>query len=182
MNPRLLLLSLCLLLAAAPVHGEEEKVQGNEPGFLKRATRMVWPFGRKKVEGARPANAGKEWKRLLPTIMIEPVVVKLSDVRQLKVTLQLANRGKKLVQLDFPTTQRIEVLIKEKSGKLVEQWSEDQAFTNEPTLVTINPGERLEYAASVATRDLKAGQSYTVIGFFPNFEQLEARKSIVPQP
>lgn len=182
MNARLLLLPLCLLLAAAPVRGEQEKVQSNEPGLLKRAARMVWPFGGKKTESAPAPNSGKEWKRLVPSIAIEPVVVKLSDIRQLKVTLQLANRGKKLVQLDFPTTQRIEVLLKDRTGKLVEQWSEDQAFTNEPTLVTINPGERLEYAANVATRDLKAGQSYTVIGFFPNFEQLQAKKEIVPQP
>jgi len=88
----------------------------------------------------------------------------------------LANRGKKIAQLEFPTSQRIEVLVKSKEGKTIEQWSEDQAFNDEPTMVTINPGERLEYAVNVATRDMVADQTYTVEAFFPNFDQL--RKSI----
>ena len=67
-------------------------------------------------------------------------------------------------------------------GKRIEQWSEDQAFQNEPTLVAINPNERIEYTAVVATRDFKAGQSYTVEGYFPNYEQLRVSKSITPLP
>jgi hypothetical protein len=113
---------------------------------------------------------------------VEPIPLKLSEVRTCKVTLQLANRGRKLVQLDFPTSQRIEVLLKHADGKLIERWSEDQAFENEPTLVAINPGERLEYSVNVATRDLKAGQTYTVEGFFPNFERLRASRTVVPVP
>jgi hypothetical protein len=85
------------------------------------------------------------------------------------------------VQLEFPTTQRIEVLVRNRNGKLVEQWSEDQAFTNEPTLVTINPGERLEYSANIATRDMVGGESYTIVGYFPNYDQLKATKVIVPK-
>jgi hypothetical protein len=92
------------------------------------------------------------------------------------VTQTLTNRSGKLAQLDFPTSQRIEVLIKAKNGQRLLQWSEDQAFTNEPTLVTINPGERLEYSVNVSTRDLAAGGTYPVEGFFPNFEQF--RKSV----
>ena len=94
------------------------------------------------------------WKRLELTMSVEPLPLDLGETRQLKVTLRLANKSKRLVQLDFPTTQRIEVLVRNRNGKLVEQWSEDQAFNNEPTLVAINPGERLEYSANIATRDM----------------------------
>ena len=101
--------------------------------------------------------------------------------RSLKVTLQLVNKGRKMAQLEFPTSQRIEVLVKNAAGKTVEQWSEDQAFTNDPTVETINPGERLEYSASIATRDLAAGQSYTIEAFFPNYEPLRTSKTLVPE-
>ena len=74
----------------------------------------------------------------------------------MKVTLTLTNHSKKLVQLDFPTSQRVEVLLKTKDGKTIETWSQDQAFTSEPTLVTINPNERLEYSVDVSTRDMVA--------------------------
>ncbi len=115
------------------------------------------------------------------TVRVEPLPVMLSETRQLKVTLQLVNKGKKLAQLEFPTTQRIEVLVRNSLGKMVEQWSEDQSFAQELTLVAVNPGERLEYSVSVSTRDLVAGQSYTVEAFFPNYEQLKATKAFIPE-
>lgn len=111
---------------------------------------------------------------------VEPGAPKLGETRQLTVTLRLQNKGKRLVQLDFPTTQRIEVLVRNSAAKMVEQWSEDQAFQNEPGLVAINPGERLEYTATVSTRDFAAGQDYIVEGFFPNYEALRATLKITP--
>jgi len=181
------LVSASLPLAAAEEKKKEPATVESQPGWLKRTARAVWPFGKKPGDAPttpmpKGAQAGKAWKDLVPTILIEPMPLKLGDVRTVKVTLQLANRGKKLQQLDFPTTQRIEVLVKDATGKLIERWSEDQAFQNEPTLVAINPGERLEYMANVATRDLHAGQAFTIEGFFPNYEQLRATKTITPLP
>ena len=186
-------LPLCALLALAclPLHAAEDKKKKNttvsQEGWLKRTGKALWPFGKRPgdPEVAPPpkgSQSGKEWKQLVPTISIAPMPLKLSDVRTMTVTLQLANHGKKLAQLDFPTTQRIEVLVKDATGKTIERWSEDQAFQNEPTLVAINPAERLEYTATVATRELKAGQVYMIEGFFPNFEQLRASKQITPLP
>ncbi len=175
------LLILALIVSGGALSAAEDQPPAPKPGLLKRTTDFLWPFGRKSGEG-KAAAASQSWKKLAPSVTIDPEPVKLSEVRTFKVTLQLANKGKKLVQLDFPTTQRIEVLLKDAAGKRIEQWSEDQAFENEPTLVTINPGERLEYVANVATRDLKAGDSYTVEAFFPNYEELRATKKIVPEP
>jgi hypothetical protein len=183
----------CLPLHAAdPLHPAEDKKKKGQPtvtqdGWLKKVGRTVWPFGKKPTDAVvapppKGAQVGKEWKNLVPTIAVEPIPLQLSEVRSMKVTLQLANRGKKLAQLEFPTTQRIEVLVKDASGKLIEHWSEDQAFQNEPTLVAINPSERPEYTATVATRELHAGQVYTVEGFFPNYDQLRAVKQITPLP
>lgn len=193
MNFRLPLFAIlafaCLPLHAAEVTLQEKKktpATMTQEGWLKRTGKALWPFGKKPGDAEVPppkgSQSGKEWKQLVPTISIEPTPLKLSDVRTMRVTLRLANRGKKLAQLEFPTTQRIEVLVKDATGKMIEQWSEDQAFQNEATLVAINPAERLEYTATVATRDLKPGQIYTVEGYFPNFDQLRASKQITPLP
>jgi len=59
-----------------------------------------------------------------------------------------------------------------------------EAFAEHATgcasLVTINPGERLEYNATVSTRDFAAGQEYTVDGFFPTYDMLRSTVKLVP--
>ena len=141
--------------------------------------RLLHPFGGAK-EPVAPKVKSVNFKQLTMTVTAEPAAVKLPENREVKVAVTLANKGKTLLQLDFPTTQRIEVLVKNKAGKRVLQWSEDQSFSNDPTLVTINPGERLEYAATVSTRDFVAGETYTIEAFFPNFDPL--RKSLTLTP
>jgi hypothetical protein len=178
-SPMLFRLCLVFILCftALPARASEEPSgERRKPGLVSRFFNL-FRGSRDRSEGTSTTN----WKRLVMTMNIEPLPLHLSESRQMKVTLRLSNKSRRLIQLEFPTTQRIEVLVRSAGGKLVEQWSEDQAFANEPTLVTINPGERLEYPANIATRDLVAGQSYTVIGYFPNYEQLKATKVIVPE-
>ena len=166
----------CLLSIALPLGlraAEEAPSPTPKPSIWNR---MMHPFGGGSKGKGKDAGPVVSYKTLEMGLLVDPPEsVKLSDNRQLKVTLTLTNRGNKMVQLDFPTSQRVEVLLKSKAGKTVEQWSQDQAFTSEPTLVTINPRERLEYSVNVATRDMVPGETYTVEGFFPNFDAL--RKS-----
>ena len=170
----------CILLSALALtaHAAEEKPPASpKPGIMHR---LLHPFG---GGTSAPASKSKDvnFKGLEMSLAVEPAAPKLSDTHAVKVTVTLANKGKKLVQLDFPTTQRIEVLVKNKAGKRVVQWSEDQAFASEPTLVAINPGERLEYSANVPTRDLVAGETYTVEAFFPNFDTLRKTRELTPE-
>jgi intracellular proteinase inhibitor BsuPI len=169
-----ILFALCL--TTIPVGASEETATDpRKPGVFTRFFNLF--RASEKAEKRQTVN----WKRLIMTMNVEPLPLKLGETRQMKVTLQLTSKSKRLVQLEFPTTQRIEVLVRNQAGKMVEQWSEDQAFANEPTLVTINPGERLEYSVHIATRDMAAGQAHTIIGYFPNFEQLKATKVITPE-
>ena len=149
-----------------------EPVAEKKPGIVHR---VLHPFGGGKDGGVK--NNG----RLSVEMKLSPLPLKLAEANRLKVTLTLVNHGKKLAPLEFPTSQRIEVLIKNGAGKTIEQWSQDQAFTSEPTVVTINPNERAEYSVEVATRDLSAGQSYKVQGFFPKYEELKAEQTLVPE-
>jgi hypothetical protein len=162
----ILLLTMALPLGAA----EEQPLATPKPTILKRMLKAV---GISKPDKNMTATG---FKGLEMGLRADPAQVKVGEVRQIKVTVTLINRGKKSAQLEFPTSQRIEVLVKSKEGKTIEQWSEDQAFTNEPTMVVINPDERLEYTVNVATRDMAAGQTYTIEAFLPNFDQL--RKAI----
>lgn len=133
-----------------------------------------------------PKFGGKEkgapqWKDLQIVLEVKPANPSLTEVKRLEVAIRLTNQGRKLVQLDFPTSQRIEVLVKNAAGKVILKWSEDQPVSDEPTLVTLNPGERLEYVAAIATRDMVPDQRYMIDGFFPRYEQLRASQSITPR-
>jgi hypothetical protein len=149
-------------------------------GPKKETKRTIWswvlnPFG---GSGEKPVMTRQ---KLEVAMTVEPLPLKLSETRQLKVTLSVTNRSRKFVQLEFPTTQRIEVVIRDKAGQMVTQWSEDQVFANVVSYVAINPGERLEYNASISTRDLTAGQNYAVEAFLPNYEELKIEKRILPE-
>ena len=162
--------------AASPTPGEKKKktdvVATPKPTILKKWMHALGI----PVTTAGMKNTG--YKGLDIGIKTDPTEVQVSQTKDLKVTVTLINHGKKITQLDFPTSQRIEVLVKAKDGKMIEQWSEDQAFDNEPSLVTVNPGERLEYVVKLSTRDMVAGETYSVEAFFPNFEQLRTAVSV----
>lgn len=176
MKFRPLLAALAALSLTAHA-AEEAPAATPKPSLLHRLLR---PFGGGGKEPAPPKVKTVNFKQLTMELAIEPAAVKLSENRQVKVAVTLANKGKTLAQLEFPTSQRIEVLVKNKADKRVLQWSEDQSFTSDPTLVTINPRERLEYAVTISTRDLIAGETYTIEAFFPNFEPLRKSLTITP--
>lgn len=186
--PRLLLRSLCLFSFWFVACGGSSKPAANaeagpRPGVVGRvlgSANKLNPFRGKRKPAITSKASAATFKGLEMKMTVEPLAPNLGEARQITVTLRLQNRGKRLAQLDFPTTQRIEVLVRNTAGGLVEQWSEDHAFQNEPGLVAINPGERLEYSATVSTRDFAAGQEYIVEGFFPNYESLRATAKVTP--
>ncbi len=174
MNFRPFLPLLAVAALASADAAEEAPPATPKPGLMHR---LLHPFG-----GTGGKSKDVNFKSLEMKLAVEPAAPKLTDTREIKVTVTLTNQGKKLVQLDFPTTQRIEVLVKNKAGKRVVQWSEDQSFTNEPTLVTINPRERIEYVVNLSTRDFVAGEPLTIEAFFPNFaDQLRKTRTLTPE-
>ncbi len=182
-SPAILALAAALLVAPSGAFAEDRPAAKPPKQSLTNRVfnRVLHPFGggekTASAAGAKPVKAGKD----AVVLKLDPQPLKLSEHNRLKVTLTLSNTTKKLMQLEFPTSQRIEVLLKTTAGKTVEQWSQDQAFANEPTIVTVNPGERAEYTVEVATRELVAGETYLVEGFLPSHETLRGQASFVPQ-
>jgi hypothetical protein len=86
----------------------------------------------------------------------------LAGQRKIKVVYSVRNVGKQPLRLDFPTAQHMELILRSSDQRPLFLWSEDRLFASVPTLVVLNPGERLEYEASVPTRDMVAGASYAV--------------------
>jgi hypothetical protein len=167
---------LLLLACFHPLLADEETAPAPTPtpGFFHR---IINVFHKDKAAEER---AQKE-KKLDLTLDFSPQPVKLSEGKEIQVTLVLTNRTGRFAQFTFPTTQRIEVLLRNHAGKLVTQWSEEQSFTNDPGYVTINPGEHVQYTVNISGRDLVPGQTYTIEGFFPNYENLRVTRDFVPQ-
>ena len=85
----------------------------------------------------------------------------LTGNREVQVTYAVINAGRRAERLQFPTEQRIELVLRGPDGTSLFLWSEDRLFAATPSVVLINPGERLEYAVTVPTRDMVAGREYT---------------------
>ena len=151
-----------------------------KPSILNR---LLHPFGdpKKKDKDNAAEIKGTHFKHLVISMVMDPKVLKLSEIHEFKAIVTLVNKGSDIVQMEYPTSQRIEIIIKTKAGKLVEQWSEDQAFVNEPSLVAINPKERVEYPVTLATRDLVAGENYILEAFFPNYETMRTELPFIPE-
>jgi hypothetical protein len=81
--------------------------------------------------------------------------------REVEVVYSVINRGRAAERLQFATDQRIELSLRSPDGATLFLWSEDRLFASTPSVVLINPGERLEYRVTVPTRDMVAGREYT---------------------
>lgn len=169
---------LLLLTLGNSLFAEEETSPAPtpKPGIVHRVINF---FHKDKTKAA--SKETKDGKRLDLAMTISPQPLKLSDTHEISVTLTLTNNTDKLTQLDFPTTQRVEVLLRNEAGKMVTQWSENQSFSNDPGYVTINPREHVEYTVSISGRDMVAGKTYTIEGFLPNYDKLRVTKTIIPE-
>jgi hypothetical protein len=169
-----LLLSLALAFSA---HASSDAKATPTPGLMTKTLQFLH-----LKHGPRTTNPANVHGDIELKIAIDPADIMLSTTRQVQVTVSLYNRSKKdFVHLDFPTSQRIEVLTLDSTGKVLNTWSEDQSFTNDPATITVNPGERAEYNASVATREMAAGQPYIIQVTFPNYPDLKIEQRVVPR-
>jgi len=96
------------------------------------------------------------------SLVVNPQDPVLQNHRELGVTYTVRNDSKEMTRLEFPTTQHIEILARNASGAVVERWSDDRGFEREEGIVVINPRERIEYQEKISTREMRAGQAYSV--------------------
>ena len=190
-------IALCVA-ALAPVCADDAPPA--RPGFWKRTFQntkdgvgSVWdgtksvgkkaagvvaaPFGKKAGKDAATAIA---LQNLAVTMKLDPAQVRLPETRMLEVTVSVVNNGKTGVHLEFPTSLRVDVLVKDARGKLLSRWSDDQPIEKEPGMLLINPRERLEYSARISTREMTAGQAFEIEAFYPSYDKLRVVKVVTP--
>jgi len=172
------------LVYTIPAHASSDAAASPTPNLLGRVTNSTLSVLHLK-HSPKPANSAKTAETrngMELKLTLDPSLITLSNSRQVKVTASLFNpSSKKYVHLNFPTSQRIEVLVRDASGKAVTTWSEDQSFTGDPASVTINPRERVEYTVTVPTREMAPGQPYIIDVSFPSYPDLKIQQQVTPE-
>jgi hypothetical protein len=116
------------------------------------------------------------------SLKVEPSEFSLAERRELDTTYVVRNNAKKILRLDFNTSQRIDMLTFDPSGKIIEKWSEDRLFLLQEGVVIVNPKERIEYSEKVATRDMKAREPYTIKADIVGYPDYSAEATVTPSP
>ncbi|MEY2489375.1 MAG: Intracellular proteinase inhibitor [Verrucomicrobiota bacterium] len=175
---RSLVLALLSLAIASSLVAEDQTAQ---PTPQKRGgwfTRMLHPFQSSPAPNYKDARL----RGLVLDLKLSPQPVKLSEVRQLEVKITLTNVSKRAISLDFPTDQRIEILLRNSSDAVLTTWSDNHAFDANAGTILINPGEHIYYSETIATRELTPNKVFLVEVFFPQYPELRARQKFLTAP
>ena len=111
-------------------------------------------------------------------LAVEPEKFFLKDRREINVTYTIRNNTKKMTRLEYPTSQRVDIVTTDSKGGVVDRWSDDRAFVPEEGIVVINPKERIEYQEKIPTREMKPGESYKIEASSASQEKFSAAKSV----
>jgi Intracellular proteinase inhibitor len=177
MNFRVILLVLAIFVAG-PVFSQD--IAPSPAPVRKRSWlgRILHPFSPNIVPQYKDARL----RGLSLDLQISPQTVKLSEVRQLTVKVTLSNLSKRPVTLDFPTSQRIEIYLKDSAGNILTKWSENHAIAEKPATILINPSERIEYDETISTRELTPNKVFVAEVFFPQYLELRIRQKFLAVP
>lgn len=169
---------LCLLLAL----GSGALAQDSEPSAAapKRSllSRMLHPLRGE----ALPKYKDPQLLGLAVSLALAPQPVKLSEVRQMEVKVTLTNKSKRPITLEFPNAQRFEIYLRNSVEKILTTWSDNHAFAESVGTVLINPQEHVEYAETIATRELAPNKVFIAEVFFPKYPELRVRQKFLTAP
>jgi hypothetical protein len=177
MNWRVVLIVL-VIFVTGPLFSQDITPTPTAPRKRGWLSRILHPFSPNVVPQYKDARL----RGLALDLQITPQTVKLSEVRQLAVKATLANLSKRPVTLDFPTSQRIEIYLKNSAGDILTKWSENHAIIDKPATILINPGERIEYNETISTRELTPNKVFIAEVFFPQYLELRIRQKFLAVP
>jgi hypothetical protein len=161
---------------SAPAQESESDPPAQKRGWIGR---LLHP---QKSERLPEFKKNPELQGMVASLELSPQPVRLSEVRQLEVKLTLINKSKRPITLEFPTTQRFEIFLRNSAEQVLTTWSDNHAFTNDPATVFINPGEHIDYAETIATRELTPNKVFIAEVFFPNYPELRVRQKFLTAP
>ena len=141
--------------------------------------RVLHPFSSSEV---LPKYNDRRLRGLVLNLQVSPQPVRLSEMRQVEIKVTVTNMANHVIQLDFPTDQRIEIQLLNAADVVLTKWSDNHAVKEKPATVLINPGEHIEYKESIATRELTPGKVFTAEAFFPKYPDLKIRQKFLTEP
>lgn len=115
-------------------------------------------------------------------LKLDPEEFSLEKRNEVEAVYSIRNNTKKMIRLEFDTTQHIDMMTRDGTGKVLEQWSNDRSFEPREGLVVINPKERIEYREKIATRDFRAGESYSIQAEVVGYPDYTTTRTITPAP
>lgn len=170
------LLLSCVLQTA--VFAQETQ---SSPRSEKRSlfNRLLHPF---RSNEKLPEYKDARLNGLVLSVQVSPQPVKLSEVRQMDVHVVLTNKSRKPVPLEFSDAQRFEILLRSSAGGILLTWSDNHSFAETPGSVMINPQEHIEYAETIATRELTPNRVFIAEVYFPKYPELRVQQKFMTAP
>jgi Intracellular proteinase inhibitor len=157
----------------------------SSPGLIKGG--LFMQGSKKRFEGANELNL-ESYKTKLE---INPAQVTLTRIRdpqpsdEITIKFTLINASDKGSTLYFPTSQRMDAVIRDSEGKTIYTWSEDFEFATEPGYSYVNAGERLNYQLKIPFQALRGkvpqGEA-TITASLVNYPQMKAVMPLEIQP
>lgn len=95
-------------------------------------------------------------------LILEPSHFSVEDTPELTVTFKITNNKNTTLLLDFPTNQRLDIVVKKKNGDVITRWSADRDFEPFPGLVTINVKESVVFTEKISTAGMQHGETYII--------------------
>lgn len=167
---------LCVLFASSLV--AQDAAPAQTPQKRGWFNRLLHPFGSTPAPNYKDPRV----RGLALELKLSPQPIKLSELRQLEVKITLTNISKRALTLEFPTEQRFEIQLKNSSETVLTSWSDNHAFEQKPGSILINPGERIFYPETIATRELTPNKVFIVDVFFPQYPDLRIRQKFLTAP
>lgn len=132
------------------------------------------PFSKKDVKAAPKLPLRLE-------VDCSPLPVILKQTSSLKVVVTVVSEAKRAQLLEFTSAERASAVLRDGSGKIVCGAASAGSESRQHGVVTINPGERLEYVLQLPTAGLVAGRTYTLEASLVGQTGLVARSQISVQ-
>ena len=157
----------------------------SSPGLIKGG--LFMQGSKKRFEGANELNL-ESYKTKLEVIPAQLTLKRIRDPQpsdEITVKFTLVNGSDKGSTLYFPTSQRMDAVIRDAEGKTIYTWSEDFEFATESGYSYVNAGERLNYQLKIPFQALRGklpqGQA-TITASLVNYPEVKAVMPLEIQP
>ena len=172
-------LLLVLVFALRPAASAQPARPSPAPERRGWMSRVLHPF---RSSEPLPEYKDPQLSGLSLSLELSPLPVKLSEVRQMEVKVTITNKSRRPITLEFPNAQRFEIYLRNSSEKILITWSDNHAFAENPGTVLINPQEYIDYAETIATRELTPNRVFIAEVFFPQYPELRLRQKFRTAP